>query len=226
MQRVVELRRVNANLEEFTCAAAHDLKSPLRGVSDLVEWIAEDLGGTESQEVSRNLGRIRDRVRRLESVIDELLAYARAGTACTDTVHVDLDYLLAGILELLPRPPGLVVSLQIGARPFVTHKAPLESVLRNLIDNAIKHHDLPTGRITIGVTDVGRYCVFTVADDGPGITETREHSGIGLAMSKRLVEAHGGKIELDSKAGVRGSAFQVWWPRIPLPQTAAAPIDS
>jgi PAS domain S-box-containing protein len=225
----LELRQANANLEEFSYAVSHDLKSPLRGISDLVEWIVEDLGGAEPQEVSRNLGRIRDRIHRLEMVIDDLLAYARAGTAFTDAVHVDLEDLLAGVLELLPRPPGFSVSLQIKARPFVTNKAPLESVLRNLINNAIKHHDLPAGRITVAVADVGRYCVFTVTDDGPGIplasqervfrifqtlaTESRDHSGIGLALSKRLVEAHGGWIKLDSKTGERGTAFHVWWPR-------------
>ncbi len=225
----LELRQANANLEEFTYAASHDLKSPLRGISDLVEWIVEDLGGAEPQEVSRNLGRIRDRIHRLERVIDDLLAYARAGTAFTDALQVDLEELLGGILELLPRPAGFIVSLQINAQPFVTNKTPLESVLRNLIDNAFRHHDLPTGHIAIGVADVGRYCVFTVADDGPGIppasqervfrifqtlaTEAKEHSGIGLALTKRLVEVHGGWIKLDSTAGVRGTAFHVWWPR-------------
>jgi PAS domain S-box-containing protein len=236
----LELRQANANLEEFTYAVSHDLKSPLRGISDLVEWIVEDLGGAEPQEVSRNLGRIRDRIHRLEMVIDDLLAYARAGTAFTDAVHVDLEDLLAGILELLPRPPGFIVSLQIKARPFVTNRAPLESVLRNLINNAIKHHDLPAGRITIAIADVGRYCVFTVEDDGPGIpsasqdrvfrifqtlaTETRDHSGIGLALSKRLVEAQGGWIKLDSKTGVRGTAFHVWWPRFQYRKDASVNV--
>jgi PAS domain S-box-containing protein len=238
----LELRQANSNLEEFTYAASHDLKSPLRGISDLVEWIVEDLGGAEPQEVSRNLGRIRDRIQRLETVIDDLLAYARAGTAFTDAVQVDLHDLLAGIIELLPRPSGIVISTQITARPFVTNKAPLESVLRNLISNAIKHHDLPTGRISIGVADVGRYCVFTVTDDGPGIplasqervfrifqtlaTETREHSGIGLALSKRLVEAHGGWIKLDSTTGVRGTTFNVWWPRFQYRKLVGSPVSS
>jgi PAS domain S-box-containing protein len=237
----LELRQANANLEEFTYAASHDLKSPLRGISDLVEWIAEDLGGAAPQEVSRNLGRIRDRIHRLERVIDDLLAYARAGITVTDAVHVDLEALLTGILELLPRPPGFIVSVQIKAQPFITNKAPLESVLRNLINNAIKHHDLPTGRITIGVEDVGRYCVFTVGDDGPGIplasqervfrifqtlaTDTREHSGIGLALSKRLVEAHGGWIKLDSTTGVRGTAFQVGWPRFQYRKPVDSPVS-
>jgi PAS domain S-box-containing protein len=231
----LELRQANSNLEEFTYAASHDLKSPLRGISDLVEWIVEDLGGAEPQEVSRNLGRVRDRVQRLERVIDDLLAYARAGTAFTDAVQVDLEDLIAGILEILPRPAGFNVTVEINAKPFVTNKAPLESVLRNLTNNAFKHHDLPNGNVAIRIEDAGRYCVFTVSDDGPGIppashervfrifqtlaTETREHSGIGLALSKRLVEAHGGWIKVESAAGVRGTAFHVWWPRFQYRKT-------
>jgi PAS domain S-box-containing protein len=238
----LELRQVNANLEQFSYAACHDLKSPLRGISDLVEWIVEDLGGTAPEEVSRNLGRVRDRILRLERVIDDLLAYARAGTAFTEAVQVNLEDLLAGILELLPRPAGFVVSLQINAQPFVTNRTPLESVLRNLINNAFRHHDLPAGHISIGVADVGRYCVFTVEDDGPGIppdsqervfrifqtlaAESRDHSGIGLALSKRLVEAHGGWIKLDSTAGVRGTSFHVWWPRFQYRETPDLPAGS
>jgi PAS domain S-box-containing protein len=231
----LELRQANSNLEEFTYAASHDLKSPLRGISDLVEWIVEDLGGAEPQEVSRNLGRVRDRVQRLERVVDDLLAYARAGTAFTAAIQVEAEALIAGILEVLPRPAGFSVSVQCMAKPFVTNKTPLESVLRNLIDNVFKHHDLPTGAVAIRVEDVGRYCVFTVSDDGPGIppasqervfrifqtlaADTHGHSGIGLALSKRLVEAHGGWIKLDSSSGVRGTAFHVWWPRFQYRKT-------
>ena len=235
----LELRQANSNLEEFTYAASHDLKSPLRGISDLVEWIVEDLGGTEPPEVTRNLGRIRDRIQRLERVIDDLLAYARAGTHFTDAVRMDPQVLLSNILELLPRPVGISVSLQIMARPFVTNKTPLESVLRNLINNAVKHHDMPNGNIAISVCDVGRYCVFSIKDDGPGIPpasqervfrifqtladEDRDHTGIGLALSKRLVEAHGGWIKLESTAGVRGTAFHVWWPRFQYRKPSEAP---
>jgi PAS domain S-box-containing protein len=235
----LELRQANSNLEEFTYAASHDLKSPLRGISDLVEWIVEDLGGTEPPEVTRNLGRIRDRIQRLERVIDDLLAYARAGTHFTDAARMDPQVLLSNILEILPRPVGITVSVQIMARPFVTNKTPLESVLRNLINNAVKHHDLPNGCIAISVSDVGRYCVFTIKDDGPGIppasqervfrifqtvgNEDRDHTGIGLALSKRLVEAHGGWIKLESTAGVRGTAFHVWWPRFQYRKPSEAP---
>jgi len=85
----LELQQANANLEEFTYAASHDLKSPLRGIADLLEWIVEDLDGLQSAEVTRNLGRIGDRIRRLERVIDDLLTYARAGTMSAEVIPVD-----------------------------------------------------------------------------------------------------------------------------------------
>lgn len=230
------LRQANSNLEEFTYAASHDLKSPLHGIADLIDWIGEDLGDTASQEVTRNLGRVRDRIQRLDRVIDDLLAYAHAGIAFTDAVPIEVEKLVAGVLEILPRPAGFHVSVQINAQPFVTNKVPLESVLRNLIDNAVKHHDRPTGQIRVRVEDVGQYCVFSVSDDGPGIPPaaqervfrifqtlgggTGRHSGIGLALSKRLVEAHGGWMKIESVAGVRGTAFHVWWPRFPWRKTS------
>lgn len=230
----LELRRANANLAEFTYAASHDLKSPLRGIADLVSWIVDDLEGTATPEVKRNLGRISNRVQRLTQVIDDLLAYAHAGTASSEVVSVDLRELVGGVLELLPRPQDFHFLLQIDVKPFMANKAPLESVLRNLIGNAVKHHDRSAAMIKIIAKEVGQYCVVTISDDGPGIpSDCQErvfrmfqtlaaggggHAGVGLALSKRLVEVHGGRIELDSRAGERGTAFHVWWPRSPVAQ--------
>jgi PAS domain S-box-containing protein len=226
----LELEQANANLEEFTYAASHDLKSPLRGIADLVEWIGEDLGTSVTPEVARNLGRVGDRVRRLEQLIDDLLKYARAGTVSAETVAVDPRILVAGILEIQPVPPTYRITVHIDAAPFVTSKTPLETALRNIISNAIKHHDLPNGSMEIRVEEVDRYCVFTVNDDGPGIPlsaqervfrvfqtlapATHGASGIGLALSKRLVESHGGRLTLSSTEGVRGASFRIWWPRL------------
>jgi PAS domain S-box-containing protein len=225
----LELQQANANLEEFTYAASHDLKSPLRGIADLIEWIVEDLGGREAPEIGRNLGRIGDRVRRLEQVIDDLLTYARAGAASDHIVPVEPRALIEGVLESQLLPAGFQVSMHIHAEPFVTTRTPLETVLRNLIGNAVKHHDLQEGNVEIRVEDVDSYCLFTVSDDGPGIPAAahervfrmfqsaapagRGNSGLGLALSKRLVESHGGRIALNSTDGVRGTSFRVWWPR-------------
>jgi signal transduction histidine kinase len=225
----LELQQANANLEEFSYAASHDLKSPLRGIADLIEWIAEDLGDRVTPEVARNFQRVGDRIRRLEQIIDDLLIYARAGAASTDVSPVEPRVLIEGVLEIQPAPPGFQISVRVNSEPFVTTKTPLEAVLRNLIGNAVKHHDRQAGNVEIRVEDVGRYCVFTVSDDGPGIPvaaqervfrmfqtlspTARAGSGMGLALSKRLVESHGGRIALESADGVRGTSLRVWWPR-------------
>ena len=225
----LELHQASVNLEEFTHSASHDLKTPLRGIADLVEWISEDLGGHESAEVTRNLKRVGDRVRRLDRVIDDLLTYAHAGATSAEVLAVEPGILIDGVMELLALPASFQVEMHIDAQPFVAAKTPLESVLRNLISNAVKHHDLPAGKIVIRVEDIDSYCVFTISDDGPGIPVAsqgrvfrmfqalapgnRGDSGIGLALSKRLVEAHGGRITLESADGGRGTTFGVWWPR-------------
>jgi PAS domain S-box-containing protein len=225
----LELEQANANLEEFSYAASHELKSPLRGIADLIEWISEDLGGLQTPEVARNLRRVEDRIRRLEQIIDDLLTYARARTTSTDAAPVEPRALIQGVLEIQPLPLDFQISVHVAAEPFVTTKTPLEAVLRNLIGNAVKHHDRQAGKVEVRVEEIGRYCVFTVTDDGPGIPvgdqervfrmfQTRSstnqgRAGIGLALSKRLVESHGGRITLESADGVRGTSVRVWWPR-------------
>ncbi len=225
----LELQQANANLEQFSHAASHDLKSPLRGIADLIEWIVEDLGARVTPEVERNFRRVGDRIRRLEQIIDDLLIYAKAGITSTDVAPVDPLVMIQGVLEIQPLPPGFRASVRVDAEPFVTTKTPLEAVLRNLIGNATKHHDRETGNVEIRVEDVGRYCLFTVSDDGPGIPVAAQErvfrmfqtlsptssgsSGMGLALSKRFVESHGGRITLESADGVRGTSIRVWWPR-------------
>jgi PAS domain S-box-containing protein len=223
------LQTVNRDLEEFTYVASHDLKSPLRGIGDLTDWISEELGEQASPGVKHNLERITTRVRRLERIIDDLLHYATAGGTSAEQSLLDPRELLASIIEILAAPPGFRIDIDVRSEPFVTVRTPLETVLRNLISNAVKHHDRTEAHIEISAKDEGPNCVFTVKDDGPGIppgaqsrvfrmfqtvhSSVRAGSGIGLAVAKRLTEAHGGRITLEVHNGARGSTFQVSWPR-------------
>ncbi|MGD2119875.1 MAG: PAS domain S-box protein [Chromatiales bacterium] len=227
----LKLRQALADLDEFTYVASHDLKSPLRGISSLVEWIAEDFGEDVPQEISNNLERIQLRIGRMEKLVDDLLDYARAGKSQNMTDTVNLAELIDNAIQLVD-PSG---NFQIETTGFLdsinTAATPLETVLRNLVSNAIKHHDKPKGCIRIEVSTDGAYCVFDVIDDGPGIPPNAHErvfklfqaliqgsdsrSGVGLAVSKRLVEAHGGRIELHSAAEQRGARFRFWWPRFP-----------
>ena len=225
----LELRQANANLEEFTYVASHDLKSPLRGISDLVEWLLEDLAGAGGPEVQKNLSRVQIRIRRMEGIIDDLLAYARAGRPTDELTVVEPRSLIENILELQPRPAEFRFRVAVEAEPFKAARVPLETVLRNLISNAVKHHDRADGQIEIRVVEADSFCRFTVTDDGPGIpakaharvfklfqtvsAAERNGSGVGLALTKRLVECHGGSIRLESSDQTRGATFEVCWPR-------------
>lgn len=228
----LDLRQANANLEEFTYVASHDLRSPLRGIADLVEWIQADLGEHPPAEVVRNLGRVSQRIHRMERLIDDLLNYARAGRAASNYEPIDLAALVRGVLEIEPVPLGLSIAIDSEVSLFQGTKTPLETALRNLIGNAIKHHDRSTGRIAIEAREDDSYFVVSIVDDGPGIPGTaierifklfqtltaseRGGSGIGLALTKRIVEVHGGRIAVESPVhDGRGSRFRFWWPRFP-----------
>ena len=124
---------------------------------------------------------------------------------------------------------GFKLAVSGKIKPFRTAETPLKTILRNLISNAIKHHDKSQGNIEIKLFTEGSYNVYEIKDDGPGIpkvaqarifklfqtlAKNNESSGIGLALSKRMAEAHGGHIALFSAEGARGSMFRVYWPKV------------
>jgi PAS domain S-box-containing protein len=234
----LQLRQANTNLEEFSYVASHDLRSPLRGIADLMEWIGDDLGPAIPASVKRNLDRVSQRIGRMERLMDDLLSYARAGRAANEYTPVDVGVLVRGILEMQPLPPGITAELDLSVEPFLATRTPLETALRNLLSNAAKHHDRPDGRIRVTARHNDNFCQIDVCDDGPGVpaaaherifklfqtAKPADHggSGIGLALTKRSVEAHGGRIELisplqaESPDGpARGACFRIHWPRFP-----------
>ena len=227
-----ELKQANENLREFCRVASHDLQSPLRGIADLVSWIREDLGEFREPEVLRNLDRIGERVSRMERLIEDLLRYARSEQAEADCTVIDFDAVVRDILQVAPVPAGFVVEVAVDAVPILAPRTAIETVLRNLIANAVKHHDRSAGCIRVEIGNDNALCRVSVTDDGPGIPAGAHErifrlfqtasavgqagSGLGLAFSKRLVEIHGGRIELCSPVlDGRGASFRFWWPRQP-----------
>lgn len=224
-----KLRRAHESLEEFVYVASHDLRSPLRGISDLLEWIKEDLEETPNPKISQNVDRAKMRIDRLERLIGDLLSYARAGAIDKNLTHFKVRDLVNAVLELQPLRAGFEIRLDIDEMEMCAEKTALETILRNLIANAVKHHDLDTGMIAIAAQVKGRFVEFAVSDDGPGIPSQVQNrifklfqtansnaadrnSGVGLAVSKRIVEAHGGWIAVESTDGQRGTTFRFFWP--------------
>lgn len=224
-----ELARSNEDLEQFAYVASHDLRAPLRTIVTLTEWIEEDMAGELPGKVKGHLNELRRRVRRMETLTDDLLAYSRAGRETGSIETVDTASLVADLTDLLSPPPGFKILADSSLPSVRTFPAALEQVFRNLIGNAIKHHDRVTGRVEVSARDMGDYVEFSVTDDGPGIPaeyqdrifqmfqrlkpkDEVEGTGLGLALVKRLVEGLGGRLRVESN-GTRGAVFRFTWPR-------------
>ncbi|MGD8452835.1 MAG: ATP-binding protein [Phycisphaerae bacterium] len=226
--KATELARSNSELEQFAYIASHDLRAPLRAIDHLSQWIEEDIATLLTGETRENMQLLRGRVSRLEALLDDLLDYSRAGRVGTEVREMDTAMAVQDIVALLDPPVGFTVET-FGILPtFRTAVGPLEQVLRNLIGNAIKHHDRTSGRVEVSVEEGDEFYEFTVADDGPGIPDRLrnkafqmfqtlrprdevEGSGMGLAVVRKLVEWQGGTIRLDCGPDGRGAVFRFTW---------------
>jgi signal transduction histidine kinase len=222
-----ELERSNRELDEFAYVASHDLKAPLQDVRNLAGWIAEDAGPTLPEGSQRHVALLGERVRRMERLLDDLLEYSRIGRVGGAREAVSVRDVLADVVELIRPPDGFVVEWH-GESPVVsTPRAPLEKVIRNLVGNAIKHHDRTEGSIVLAAERAGDRVRVRVTDDGPGIPEEFharvfamfqtlrprddvEGSGMGLTLVKKAVELYGGSVRIASKG--RGTTVEFDWP--------------
>tara|TARA_R110000868_G_scaffold29080_1_gene108307 strand:- start:913 stop:3069 length:2157 start_codon:yes stop_codon:yes gene_type:complete len=223
-----DLERSNADLEQFAYVASHDLKAPLRAIDNLAGWIEEDAAEHMSEDSREHMTMLRGRVVRLEALLEGLLRYARAGRDTSDISWVETGPLVSEVVEMLGDPDTVHVAIPENMPRMRTSATALQQVFRNLIGNAVKHHDGDEARIRIDCRDLGATVEFSVIDDGPGIPERYhdrifqmfqtlkrrdelEGSGLGLAMVRKLVQTHGGEIEVVSREGERGSVFRFTW---------------
>jgi signal transduction histidine kinase len=228
-ERTAELERSNRELNQFAYVASHDLKAPLRAIDNLAGWISEDAAQTLPPRSAEHLLKMRGRVKRMEQLLEDLLAYSRAGRVRPPAEIVDVERLVADVTALLGPPVGFTVIVQTPGVRLRTPRVSLELVLRNLIGNAIKHHTGAGGTVWVRAVEQGEMMEFSVRDNGPGIDpryharifemfqtlqprDQTEGSGMGLAIVKKLVESYGGEIRVDSALG-KGATFCFTWPR-------------
>lgn len=231
------LTRVNAELETFASAAAHDLKAPVRNMTSLAEFVLEDHGDLLPTDGRHDLERIASRGHRLQAMVEGLLAYARLGHDEGARTAVEADAVLDDVIDLYV-PLGRFTVVREPLPPIHATPAAVELVLRNLLSNAVKHHDRDRGRIEIRSATDGDGTWFVISDDGPGVPEAhidrvfqlfrtleakdrRESTGLGLTMARKAVEVDGGEIEIVPNGDERGTTFRIRWPLAEPVSTAA-----
>ena len=226
-----QLERSNRDLEDFAYIASHDLKTPLSGIKSAASWLEEDLHDL-SDGSRKLLGLMRSRINRMERLLDDLLTYSRVGRTETPVSETKLADIFASIIEVLNPPAHIQVRVEGELSVIVTASAQLEQVLRNLINNAIKHHDKRNGEVVLSGKRAGDFVEFVVRDDGPGILpqfhekifqlfqtlkrrDEVEGSGMGLAIVKKLVEQQNSCITVHSDGNGTGAEFHFQWPMRP-----------
>jgi signal transduction histidine kinase len=231
-ERADALKRSNEELEGFAYVASHDLQEPLRAVSSYAQLVQRQIAGKQSPDVDVYVEHVISGAARMRELIRDLLDYSRVGRQSSKLGPVTVDAVLDGVLsDLSTTMSEQKAEVTRGALPVVlADRGQLAQVLSNLITNAIRFRAEATPVIDVRAERVGEQWRFAVRDNGIGI-EPRHHerifvmfqrlhgrerpgTGIGLAICKKIVAGHGGRIWVESEVG-RGSTFHFTLPAVP-----------
>lgn len=222
-ERTAQLKSTNRELKEFAFVVSHDLKAPLRAISQLTHWISEDYADAFDREGKEMMGLILNRVKRMDGFIEGVLSYSRIGRFKESVEILDLNVLVHELIESIMAPPHIHIGIENVLPVIQSDPIRMQQVFQNLLGNAITYMDKREGVVTVGCVDEGAHWKFSVADNGPGIDRSyhvkifqifqtlaprdkHESSGIGLTLVKKIIEQYGGSIWVESEPG-KGSTF-------------------
>ena len=220
---IKKVDNMNKELKDFASIVSHDLKAPLRGIKTLANWILSDCSDKLGDEGNEQMSLLLDRVERMHNLIEGVLQYSRAGRTEGKRVKVNLNNFVPEVINMVAPPENITVTIEDELPVFECEEIHIMQIFQNLLSNAIKYMDKPQGRIQVGCVEQDGFWKFSIADNGPGIDEKYfekifkifealptspdfEGTGVGLTVTKKLVELYHGRIWLESKAG-EGSTF-------------------
>jgi PAS domain S-box-containing protein len=223
---IAELEAKNAELERFTYSVSHDLKSPLITIKGFLGLLEKDVARGDTNKMKTDITRIANATDQMKSLLDELLELSRIGRLLNPPEELSLGNLVRETIETLS---GSITERKVKIEilpelPIIYgDRTRLLEVYQNLIDNAVKFMgDQSDPRIEIGACKDGKETIFYVKDNGLGINpryqekifslfekldSEAEGTGVGLALTKRIIELHGGRIWVESEGLGRGSTF-------------------
>jgi signal transduction histidine kinase len=230
-QRAAELKRSNEELEQFAYVASHDLQEPLRAVASYTQLLRQRFAGKLDAETDLYLTHVLAGAARMRALINDLLDYSRLGRQSLDRSAVDTAALLdTALADLHPTLSEAAAQVRHGPLPVVSaDPGQLGQLLRNLLSNAVRFRSPAPPLVELRAERAGDFWQFAVQDNGIGI-DRRHHekifvifqrlhgrdrpgTGIGLAICRKIIERHGGRIWVDSEPG-KGSTFFFTLPAI------------
>lgn len=216
----------NQKLETFTMVAAHDLKSPLKNISTLIDVVMEDYSDSFDLEKQKILGMLKKSSNNLLSLVDGMLEYCRIDRVLdTKKSEINFDEFINQVVELFSGTLCAEFNIEKSGLIGFLNKTAMSQILINLISNAIKYNDKTVAKIEVKLSELPGFWKFEITDNGPGIDEKyhqkifemyqvldgkdkfgEKGNGIGLSSVKSLVEKMGGEISIQSKLG-EGTRF-------------------
>ena len=232
------LARSNKELEDFAYVVSHDLKAPLRGISNLSGWIAEDYSDVLDGKGKEHLHLLGQKCNRMRELISGILEVSKVGQNKQETKNVDLNQLVRSVIDLIDIPENVEVNVEDRLPSVTCVKVRISQVIQNLLSNAIKFIDKPTGEIRFGCAEKDGYWEFICRDNGKGIesvyfekifklfetlpsNDNKEGTGVGLALVKKIVARHGGDVWVESMVD-QGSTFYFTLPKASNEHSAEA----
>ena len=215
------LEKSNDELQEYAHIVSHDLKSPLRSIYALVDWLKEDNKGKLDDVSLENFGYIESTLEKMEQLISSVLNYSSIGANNCEITNVDLNDMVLDIINILYVPEHIEIKL-LKTLPIVNgDRTKLQQLFQNLIGNAVKFMDKDKGLIEIDFKEQKKHYEFSIKDNGIGIDkkfhkkvfeifhslkESKDSTGIGLSIVKKIVNLHDGKVWIDSELNI-GTTF-------------------
>lgn len=235
---IAELAAKNAELERFTYTVSHDLKAPLFTIRGFLGYLEKDLLAGDHDRFQKDAQRIAEATEKMQQLLNDLLELSRVGRLINEPVEMEMNELVRDVLALVQgqiQERGVLLQVQENLPSIYADRQRMTEVLQNLVDNAVKFMGAqPYPRVEIGQAgeDNGMPILY-VRDNGIGISSDHfervfglfnkldpgsEGTGIGLALVRRIIEFHGGRIWVESEAG-KGSTFFFTLPTQPTPDS-------
>lgn len=223
---IQKLSQANKLLEDFAHIAAHDLKTPLRGIATLADWISNDYADKLDEQGKEQVRLITTKAKQMNAMIDGILRYSMLETVAPEKQKVDLNTVLSEVIAGIAPPENIEITVENELPTLMCQRTQMMQVFQNLLSNAVQHMDKTKGQIKVGCVKQDGFWKFSVTDNGPGIDEkyfekvfeifqilpsrdgieSTKSTGVGLSIVRKVAELNGGRAWVESEVG-KGSSF-------------------